>query len=83
MYPERELGIPSRAGPVSFAGFSPSIASSTLRSSATTLNGRGGGQDESLLSQATTVNGNVGSRRRGGRGSSSKGTLMSSLLKLF
>ena len=31
VYPERELGIPSRTGPVSFAGFSPSVASSVAR----------------------------------------------------
>ena len=122
VYPERELGIPSRTGPVSFAGFSPSVASSVARdqlhmtsiliplfyphpmcansqklglfvatpdsrrhmwifpySGATTHNGRG--QAESLLSQATTIEGNGSRRRR--RTGGSKGTLMSSLLKLF
>ena len=78
MYPERELGIPSRTGPVSFAGFSPSIASSVASGATTTANGRGG-QADSLLSQAT-VDGN-GSRRR--RRGGSKGSLMNSLLKLF
>ena len=79
VYPERELGIPSRAGPVSFAGFSPSVASS-VASAATTANG-GGDQTDSILSQATIERGGTQWRRR--RRAGSRGRLMSSLLKLF
>ena len=78
VFPERELGIPSRGGPVSFAGFVPSIASSTPT-------GRAG--PESLISHARSEMISAANGVAAGTGqnqkSRSRSKIMNSLLKLF